>query len=68
MGKKKNELMKNTEAQINELEIFERVADIIETRKYRAGTFANFEITLMYWEVGHYVNSVVLDGGRTAYG
>lgn len=22
----------------------------------------------MYWEVGHYVNSIVLDGGRAAYG
>ena len=22
----------------------------------------------MYWEVGHYVNSIVLDGGRATYG
>ena len=68
MSKKENELVKQVNARINDTEIFERVADIIETRKYRAGTYANFEITLMYWEVGHYVNSVVLDGGRATYG
>jgi len=68
MSRNKNELAVQGENQINEVEIFERVAGIIETRKYRAGIYANCEITLMYWEVGHYVNSVVLDGGRAAYG
>jgi hypothetical protein len=23
---------------------------------------------MMYWEVGHYINSIILDGGRAAYG
>ena len=68
MSKKKNELAVQSEKQIDEVEVFERVANIIETRKYRAGMYANREITLMHWEVGHYVNSVVLDGGRAAYG
>jgi predicted nuclease of restriction endonuclease-like (RecB) superfamily len=68
MGRTKNELAKQGETQINESQIFERVASIIESRKIRAGTFANREITLMYWEVGQYVNSVVLDGSRAAYG
>jgi len=68
MAKKKNELVVQENVNISEIQIFERVAEIIETRKYRAGAFANCEITLMYWEVGNYVNSVTLDGGRAAYG
>ena len=68
MSNKKNELAIKSETQVDELLIFDKVSSIIETRKYRAGVYANCEITLMYWEVGHYVNSVVLDGSRAAYG
>ena len=46
----------------------QEISNIIETRKYRAGAYANSVITLMYWEVGHYVNSIVLNGSRAAYG
>ena len=48
--------------------IYDYVSNIIETRKLNVGTYANREVTLMYWEIGHYVNSVVLDGGRATYG
>ena len=65
---KKKEIIVQGENQIVDSQIFERVANIIESRKYRAGAYANCEITLMYWEVGHYVNSVVLVGSRAAYG
>ena len=68
MGKKKDELATQSEAHIDELKLFEKVSGIIETRRYRAGVYANSEITLMYWEVGHYINSAVLDGSRAAYG
>ena len=68
MSKKKDELIAQGENQMDERKVFERVATIIETRKYRAGIYANCEVTLMYWEVGHYINSVALDGGRAAYG
>jgi predicted nuclease of restriction endonuclease-like (RecB) superfamily len=68
MSKKKNELAVQSETLLDGSQIFDKVSSIIETRKYRAGVYANCEITLMYWEVGHYVNSVVLDGGRAAYG
>jgi predicted nuclease of restriction endonuclease-like (RecB) superfamily len=68
MSKKKQELSLRGETQIDENLLFEYVAKIIETRKSRAGAYANREITLMYWEVGHYVNSIVLDGGRAEYG
>ena len=68
MSKKKNELSVHDESQIDENQMFECVADIIESRKCRAGAYANREVTLMYWEVGHYINSVVLDGSRATYG
>ena len=53
---------------IDELVIFEHVSEIIENRKSRAAAHANSEITLMYWEVGRYINSVILDFKRAEYG
>ncbi|MDR3237851.1 MAG: DUF1016 domain-containing protein, partial [Spirochaetia bacterium] len=32
------------------------------------GAYANREVTLMYWEVGRYIASVVLDGDCAGYG
>jgi len=68
MPKNKKEPAVQNEARISEIQIFEKVSGIIETRKYRAGMFANSEITIMYWEIGHYINSMVLAGGRAVYG
>ena len=68
MSKKKQEITIQSDNQPDETQIFERVAEIIETRKSRAGAYANREVTLMYWDVGHYINSVVLDDGRAEYG
>jgi len=45
-----------------------RVSDIIENRKFRAQTSVNSEATLMFWEVGQYINSVILTEKRAAYG
>ena len=68
MAKKKNEIVVQDNVNISGAQFFERVAEIIETRKYRAGAFANCEITLMYWEVGQYIGSVTLGGERAEYG
>jgi predicted nuclease of restriction endonuclease-like (RecB) superfamily len=48
--------------------LFQRVSEIIESRKSRAASAANSEVTMMFWEVGHYINSYILDGERAAYG
>jgi hypothetical protein len=56
------------ESSIDESQILERVARIIETCKSRADAHINSAITMMYWEVGHYINSAVLDNGRAEYG
>ena len=68
MSKEKNTLALQDETAINEVALFERVSAIIENRKFRAQAAANSEATLMFWEVGQYVNSVVLSAKRAAYG
>ncbi|MDR3002339.1 MAG: PDDEXK nuclease domain-containing protein [Fibromonadaceae bacterium] len=66
--KKKNVLKAQETELINETAVFKRVSSIIENRKYRAAMHANSEVTLMYWEVGRYIGSVVLGGDRAGYG
>ena len=68
MPKKKQELTVANGSQFDESLLFARVSEIIETRKSRAGAYANREVTLMYWEVGQYISSVVLNGERAEYG
>ena len=53
---------------VDEEQLFERVASIIEGRKLNAAIYANREVTLMYWEVGQLVNAVILDFNRAEYG
>jgi hypothetical protein len=53
---------------VDESALFERVAAIIENRKNRAAAYANSGVTLMFWEVGRYINSTVLDFKRAEYG
>jgi|GEM_PF-588383 len=68
MREKKKEAVRTDDIRIDEGSLFAQIAAIIETRKSRAGAYANREVTLMFWEVGRYINSVVLDGGRAEYG
>ena len=68
MSKTENKLATPPENHVDDTTFFERIANIIETRKYRAGAYANREVTLMYWEVGHYINTTMLDGARAVYG
>ncbi|MCL1798400.1 MAG: PDDEXK nuclease domain-containing protein [Eggerthellaceae bacterium] len=53
---------------VDEAALLKRVVGIIESRKYRAGAYANREVTLMYWEIGQHVSSVLLDRKRAEYG
>ena len=68
MSKTKKELTVQGTTVIDESQIFKNVSNIIETRKSRAGAYANREVTLMYWEVGQYINTSVLNEGRAEYG
>jgi hypothetical protein len=53
-------LFMTRELQIDEHLLFSHVSEIIENRKYRAVTHTNQETTIMFWEVGQHINSVVL--------
>jgi predicted nuclease of restriction endonuclease-like (RecB) superfamily len=69
MTKKKKSLIEQEAAiAIDETSLFEHIVAIIENRKSRAGAYANCEVTLMYWEVGKHISSVVLDYKRGEYG
>jgi predicted nuclease of restriction endonuclease-like (RecB) superfamily len=68
MSKKKPASAKEATTQINENLLFTQISKIIENRKFRAITHANQEVTIMFWEVGQQINSVVLDSKRAEYG
>jgi len=68
MSKKKNTLAQQSLELIDEAALFKRVSAIIEKRKYQAASFANREVTLMYWEIGQYINSIILENKRAEYG
>jgi len=68
MSKPKNEIALNETDIVDESQILKRVVEIIESRKSRAAAHINQETTLMFWEVGHCINSAILDYKRAAYG
>ena len=53
---------------INETTLFGHISKIIEDRKFNAAVYANCKINLMFWEIGRYINSVILDFKRAPYG
>ena len=58
----------NPSPAINDSILFNHISKIIENRKFHAATYANQEINLMFWEIGRYINSVILDFKRAPYG
>jgi predicted nuclease of restriction endonuclease-like (RecB) superfamily len=65
---KASELAANANGVIDESVLFERVAVIIENHKDRAAAHANRELTMMFWEIGQYINSILLENQRAEYG
>ena len=63
-----NTLVPQNKAAVDETMLYERVSAIIENRKYRAASYVNSEVTLMFWEVGQFVSSLLLGGERAEYG
>ena len=68
MGKRKQELVVNSDKYIDESTLFDSVSAIIENRKFRAQAQANQESIIMFWEIGKYISSVLLGGERAGYG
>ena len=48
--------------------IFKGVQDIIESAKQKAAVFLNAETTLLYWQVGNYINGQLIHKERADYG
>ena len=48
--------------------MFSNVAQIIEKRKFSATSAANSHIVFMFWEIGEYINAVILGMVRAEYG
>ena len=48
--------------------LLERVKCLIEAAKREVAVNVNSAMTLLYWEIGTYVNSYILDNRRAAYG
>ncbi len=48
--------------------LIEKVRTLIETAKYEVAVTVNSSMTLLYWEIGAYVNSFILDNKRAEYG
>ena len=67
-----NKITKHKNFQLSDTEqeniIFSNVAQIIEKRKFNAVSVANSQIVLMFWEIGMYINSVILGMERAEYG
>ena len=68
MPKNKKEIAVPSEIKVDEGSMFVRVSEIIESRKARAGAYANREVTLMFWEIGSYINLAILGSKRAEYG
>ena len=68
MDMNKKGLTVQGEKQIDKVILFEHVSSIIESRKQRAQVQVNQESVLMFWEIGKYIDSVLLGGERAKYG
>jgi len=66
--KKKDKLIPKELPSVDEIALFEHISSIIENRRARAGAYANLEKTVMFWEIGEHIGSVLLGRERAAYG
>ena len=48
--------------------LIEKVRTLIETAKYEVAVTVNSTMTLLYWEIGAYINSYILANKRAEYG
>jgi predicted nuclease of restriction endonuclease-like (RecB) superfamily len=48
--------------------LFQEIRQLIDSAKQRAAVAINTEITLLYWQIGHRINTEILQGQRAEYG
>lgn len=65
---KKTLIKKNTVVPVLEDKLFSDICSLIEQAKQRVATYANANLTLLYWNVGHRIREEVLKNKRADYG
>jgi hypothetical protein len=58
----------SNEIQLHSDTLFKGVKGIIENARKRVAVFLNAETTLLYWQVGNFINIGLLDERRAVYG
>ncbi len=53
---------------IDEKHLLSDISSIIEKRKHSLVTTANSHLIFMFWEIGRYINQIVLEDDRANYG
>jgi predicted nuclease of restriction endonuclease-like (RecB) superfamily len=48
--------------------LFQEIRQLIDTAKQRAAVAINTEITFLYWQIGHRIQTEILQGQRAEYG
>jgi predicted nuclease of restriction endonuclease-like (RecB) superfamily len=48
--------------------LFQEIRQLIDAAKHRAAISINAEITLLYWQIGHRIQTEILQGQRAEYG
>jgi predicted nuclease of restriction endonuclease-like (RecB) superfamily len=48
--------------------LFQEIRQLIDAAKQRAAVVINTEITLLYWQIGHRIQTEILQGQRAEYG
>jgi len=60
--------LKKMDIQIHSNIILKEIQKLIDTSRQRAAIFLNSESTVLYWQVGDYINQQLLTEGRAEYG
>jgi len=60
--------MKIKKQEPNLSEVFSKISAIIEQGKTAAYSYANNSTNLMFWNIGQYINKVILNSNRAEYG
>jgi hypothetical protein len=68
MPKKLTKATAPTPVMLDENYLFSYIAAIIEKRKNKAAARVSSEIVVIFWEIGHFINTPILGDDRVEYG
>jgi hypothetical protein len=68
MPKKPAKTIAPTQETVGENYLFSQITAIIEKRKNQAAAPVSSEATIIFWEIGHFINTTLLGDSRAEYG